>query len=1061
MRRIVRVTENSLARYSVGLLAASAALLLAWPGLAANLLATETAAGGFMPHIHCYLWVPSLVVLHASTDLLIGLSYVAISLTLVVLIHRTRRDIPFHWVFLAFGLFIVACGMTHFMGLWNLYNPHYWLSGYVKLVTAAASVATAVILPPLLPRAVTMVVSAKAAEGHRLALEKAHAELEALYARVKESDELKTRFFANVSHELRTPLALILGPIERLQAAPNLTPEQRRTVETLDLHARGLLKQVSDLLDISKIEAGRMAPDYRRVDLSGLLRLAASHFESLAMERDIRFQVEAPEGSVGADADAEKLQRVFLNLLANAFKFTPPEGRVRCRLFTEEDGGHAVIEVEDTGPGVAPELRERVFERYGHSAHELTRRFGGTGLGLAISKEFVELHGGTLTVDDAPAGGALFRVRIPLAARPSGAASAASAGAPGAQDQGELLAGTAEAARQTISELRAAAAADERPRGDEEADAAAEAEGAAEVASSPPSAAAEGAGAEGTDRRAASGAAAASAPLVLVVEDNAEMNRFIADALGGSYRVVSAFDGEEGLRRALALRPDLILSDVMMPRLSGDLLLREVRERRELDDVPVMMLTAKADDEVRVGLLRSGAQDFLMKPFSVEELRARVGQQVSIKRTRELLQQELASRGRGLEELAAELASAHGREQEARRLAEDASRLKDEFLATVSHELRLPLTPILGWSQMLLAGGHDEASTRRALETIARNAAHQRQIVDDLLDVSRIISGKLRFDPRPVALGAVVESAAESLRPATEAKRLRLDLDLDRDAHTVRGDTGRLQQVFWNLLSNAVKFTPEGGEVRARAAREGGRVIVTVSDTGQGISRDFLPHVFDRFRQQDGTTTRQHGGLGLGLAIVRHIVELHGGTVRAESEGEGRGATFVVSLPAADAAVGEEPAAAATEPASAPAGEEAPRAGVEPPGGRLAGLRVLVVDDDEDAREMVAAMLTRAGAQVLKAGGAHEGFELLMRERPSLLVSDIGMPGEDGYSLVERVRGLGARAGFGGLPALALTAHTRPQDRERAKAAGFDAHVMKPVAQEELVEAVARLARRA
>jgi signal transduction histidine kinase len=1018
MQMILRLTKHSVARYSLALVGTAAALLFAWPGLSQNLFSTGQDLGGFMPHSHCYLFVPALVRLHLASDLAIGVSYVAISLTLAYLIHRTRRDIPFHWVFLAFGLFIIACGMTHFMEVWTLDNPTYWLAGYVKLVTAAASVATALVLPPLIPRAVRTVSDAKAAELHRANLEKAHAELEELYRRVKETDELKTRFFANVSHELRTPLALILGPVEKLSAAPNLSAEQRRALEVVRTHAQSLLKQVNDLLDVSRLEAGKTGADYAEIDLTRLVRLTASHFESLAAERGMRFAVEAPDSPLRAEADPEKLERVLLNLLANAFKFTPGGGSVRCRLRTERDGTAAVIEVEDAGPGVSPEQRERIFERYGQGAEDTARRFGGTGLGLAIAREFVELHGGEIAVEDAPSGGALFRVRVPLRA-PAGSDVRR-------HEQGQLSAATREAARLTIEEVRAST---DSQRADEGNAVRRQGEGA-------------GAGDAGIAE-----VAAEDAPLVLVVEDNAEMNRFISDALRGEYRVESAFDGRQGLEEAERLRPDLIVSDVMMPRLGGDALVREVRARRELDGVPVVMLTAKADDELRVRLLREGAQDYLMKPFSVEELRARVGQQVAVKRTRELLQRELESKSQDLAGLAGALA-------ERRREAEEASRMKDEFLATVSHELRTPLTPILGWAQMLRSMNFDEDGRARALDTIERNARAQQHIVDDLLDVARSVTGKLRLKVRPVRLAPVVEAAAESARTAAEAKGVRLSLDLGGpDGAAVSGDPDRLQQIVWNLLSNAVKFTDEGGEVSVGLRARGGRAEIVVSDDGIGIRPELLDKIFERFVQADGSTTRQYGGLGLGLSIVRYLAELHGGSVRAESPGEGRGATFTVTLPLlklrdADSAKLNDEGNADEHPASR-----------HPPSEILSGVRVLVVDDEHDTREMVSVMLAQFGAEVLTAGSAAEAFDALAGSPPDVLVSDIEMPGEDGYALIRRVRSLPPDGG-GTTPSVALTAHTRVEDRERALAEGFQFHVNKPVGQDELIQTVARLAGR-
>jgi PAS domain S-box-containing protein len=391
------------------------------------------------------------------------------------------------------------------------------------------------------------------------------------------------------------------------------------------------------------------------------------------------------------------------------------------------------------------------------------------------------------------------------------------------------------------------------------------------------------------------------------------------------------------------------------------------------------------------------------------------------------------------------------REQAARAEAEAANRLKDEFLATLSHELRTPLTAILGWARLLADGQVSADKTGEAFQAIYRNARSQAQLVDDLLDVSRIITGKLRIEAVPVNLAAVVEAAASVVRPAAVAKGVSLNVRLEADDATIYGDPDRLQQVVWNLLSNAVKFTPEGGEVEARVRRAGSRMEVAVSDTGAGISAEFLPHVFERFRQADMGTTRRHGGLGLGLAIVSHLVELHGGAVEAESEGEGRGSTFTVRLPVrAVRDVTQAPACA-----DEPAGLKTFDASAATP--TLEGVKVLVVDDEPDARRLLTEVLGRCGAEVLSAASAGEALEMVQSWRPHVLVSDIGMPDGDGYELIRRVRELPEERG-GSTPAAALTAYAGPADRERALSEGYQLHVAKPVEPAELAAVVASLA---
>jgi PAS domain S-box-containing protein len=394
------------------------------------------------------------------------------------------------------------------------------------------------------------------------------------------------------------------------------------------------------------------------------------------------------------------------------------------------------------------------------------------------------------------------------------------------------------------------------------------------------------------------------------------------------------------------------------------------------------------------------------------------------------------------------------RAESAYREAEAANRSKDEFLATVSHELRTPLNAILGWAQLLLAGGDDPERRRRGLDTVVRNAKLQSQLIDDLLDVSRIISGKMRLDVQPTDLAAVIDAAVEAIRPAAEAKQIQVRRVLDPFAGPVSGDPARLQQVVWNLLSNAVKFTPKAGKVEVRLERVNSHIEIIVADNGSGIAPEFLPQVFDRFRQLDGSTTRRHGGLGLGLAIVRHLVELHGGMVRVKSPGEGEGSTFLVALPLSIAHL--PPAETArVHPRAEPVEGDPCR---DDPSLDLRGIRVLVVDDEPDARETLRQILEHCNAEVRTASSAAEAIPQLEGWQPDVLLSDIGMPGEDGYQLIRRVRELPAERG-GRTPAAALTAFARGEDRRRALRAGFQMHLAKPVDIQELATVVASLAR--
>ncbi len=387
------------------------------------------------------------------------------------------------------------------------------------------------------------------------------------------------------------------------------------------------------------------------------------------------------------------------------------------------------------------------------------------------------------------------------------------------------------------------------------------------------------------------------------------------------------------------------------------------------------------------------------------------------------------------------------REQEARREAVAANRMKDEFLATVSHELRTPLTSMLGWSKMLSQGRLDEPARMRAVESIERNARLQAQIIDDLLDVSRIITGNLKLNIQSTNLADVIEAAIDAIRPAADARRIVIEKEIDAESSVATGDPNRLQQVIWNLLANAVKFTPPGGHLYVAVRRAGAVLEVEVTDSGQGIDKDFLPYVFDRFRQADSTISRKHGGLGLGLSIVRHIVELHGGTVRALSEGPGRGATFIVTLPAAERR--EESSELISRAAEA----------YKTNSRILAGLKVLVVEDEPDTREMIAMLLAQSGATVTTAPSARAALDSITSAKPDVLVSDIGMPDEDGHELIRKIRAMELPEAR--LPAIALTAYARDEDRRQALASGYHMHVAKPVDPQELISNVASLAGRA
>ncbi|HJP94037.1 MAG TPA: ATP-binding protein [Pyrinomonadaceae bacterium] len=395
-----------------------------------------------------------------------------------------------------------------------------------------------------------------------------------------------------------------------------------------------------------------------------------------------------------------------------------------------------------------------------------------------------------------------------------------------------------------------------------------------------------------------------------------------------------------------------------------------------------------------------------------------------------------------------ERAAALSRERAARRHAEEADRLKDEFLATLSHELRTPLTSILGWASMIRSGEIEGPAVARAVETIERNARAQARLIDDLLDVSRIITGNLRLDLHPLNLAPIVNGALDALRPTADVKGIRLQTQFASQECLVKGDPNRLRQVIWNLLSNAIKFTQRGGSVNIDLGCFDSTARLKVSDTGEGISAEFLPYVFDRFRQAEASISRKQGGLGLGLAVVRHLVELHGGTITAESEGLGRGSVFTVDLPLAH----ERRDPARAEERKREVERRRRRRGAI----RLDGVHVLLVEDDEDSRKLLGTMLRRYGAKVTPTKSAKEALRVFEKELPDVLVSDIGMPDEDGYELIRKLRSAPPDKG-GLIPAIAVTGYASRKDRERALSAGYQQHLAKPIEQAELIAAIAVL----
>jgi signal transduction histidine kinase len=773
----------------------------------------------FVPHGQCYLWNPGVVWLQVLSNGLIGLSYFAISSTLAILVYRLRDDIPFKMMYVAFGAFIVLCGVTHFFDIYVIWRPAYWVDGSIRALTAIVSAATALLLPPLIPHASALARGARAARDRGIKLETAVNDLGMMYQKTKELEQLKSQFFANVSHELRTPLALILGPVEKLLASGSLDAEQRRSLDVVARNARTLHKHVNDLLDTARLEAGKLKPEYAETDVAQLVKLSAANFEGVAAERGMTFTIEAPASLLG-QVDPDKLQRVVLNLLSNAFKFTPSNGRIRCAVVARgEDAAslrQAVIVVADSGPGIKPEHRHVIFERFRQLDGGSTREVSGTGLGLAIAKDFVELHGGRISVDDAPEGGAQFTVEIPLTA-PAGADVRATAAVTSKVE--------AELARQALEGLRLRV--DGMPSAHERAK-----------------------------------------PLVLVVEDNPDMNDFICDALSIEYRTEPAMDGHIALSKALALHPDLILTDIMMPGLSGDELVLAIRARAELRGIPIVLLTAKADDELRIELLRGGAQDYVIKPFSTEELRARVGNLVTLKRAQDVLQHAKAA-------------------------ADAANRELEAFSYSVSHDLRAPLRGLVGFSQALLDDYADrlEPEGKDYLQRIRAAAQRMGRLVDDLLELSRVTRNEMR--PEDVDLSQIARVILTRLEEVDAGREVSVIIP---EKLTAQGDARLLQIALDNLLANAWKFTRkrQNARIELGCTREEAGPVYFVRDNGAGFDMAYAGKLFAPFQRLHDE--HDFEGTGIGLATVQRIIRRHGGRVWAESSvGIGTSVYFTLS----------------------------------------------------------------------------------------------------------------------------------------------------------------------
>ncbi len=941
----------------------------------------------------------------------------------------------------------------------------------------------------------TAIVSAVAYEEER-------RRAQALY----ELDRAKTAFFSNVSHEFRTPLTLMLGPVEDLLARSHtdLPPAAAVQLDVVNRNGLRLLRLVNTLLDFSRIEAGRVRAVYQLTDLAVFTAELASVFRAAVERAGLRLEVDCPPLGAPAFVDRDMWEKIVLNLLSNAFKFTFT-GEIAVTL--RQVDGAVELRVRDSGTGIPAEEVPRLFERFHRVESSRGRTHEGSGIGLALVQELVKLHGGFVVVESVVGEGSTFTVRVPLG---SSHLPADQIGAARAADSTVMGAGpyVEEALRWLPDE--------EPPEDALGAELPSHLEAMAVPAFRPAQ--------DGDDR-----------PLVLVADDNADMRQYLHRLLAERYRVRTVPDGEAALTAVREELPHLVLSDVMMPRLDGFGLLRELRADAHTRDLPVIMLSARAGEESRVDGLQAGADDYLIKPFSARELLARVQSSLELARVRREAEQGSRQRGaqfktlldqaplgvylvdaefrlrevnpiarlafgdipgglvgrdfdeimhvlwakpyadevvrifrrtletgvphiereraelrvdRGLTEyyewrvdriplsdgrngvvcyfrdISAQVLARRAIE-ESREALREADRKKDEFLATLAHELRNPLAPMRNGLQLMKLAEGDGEGIERARTLIERQLGQMVRLVDDLLDLSRISRGTVELRRARVPLAAVVRQAVETSQPAIEAAGHALTLEVPEEPIVVDADEVRLAQAIANLLHNAAKYTEPGGRIRLAVAREGDEAVVTVEDNGVGMSPDMLPRVFEMFTQVDRSLERSQGGLGIGLAIVKRLVEMHGGSVEARSAGVGKGSRFTVRLPGAPSVSGGEPERREVPPPDAPARR-----------------RILVVDDNEDSATSMALLLTSMGNETQTA---HEGLEALRvgaTFRPEVILLDIGMPRLNGYETARRIR----EQPWGKTVTLvAVTGWGQAGDRLRSQEAGFDHHVVKPV----------------
>jgi signal transduction histidine kinase len=810
-----------------------------------------------------------------------------------------------------------------------------------------------------------------------------------------ELNRAKTVFLSDVSHELRTPLTLVLSPIEHLKASGRLGEADREQLDLALRAGRRLLKLIDSLLRFSRAQEGRADGHYEPVDLARLTADLCSMFRSAFEQTDVAFTVDCPQLGEPVYVDPQMWEQIALNLISNAFKFTTA-GEVRVRVGLTDEG--VELQVSDTGCGISEGDLSHLFERFFRGEADQARSIEGTGIGLSLVHELVKAHRGSISAKSSLGVGTIITVRIPRGKAHLPAARIRESGT--AKSPGAAALPYLEEALGWISGPGGAATA---PSSSEE---------------------------------------------ILVVDDNADMRAHLSRLLGGRWRVSTASDGISALQRVQAHAPDLILADVMMPGLNGFDLLQALRKDRATEDIPVLLLSARAGAEASSEGLGSGADDYIVKPFSASDLLARI-------------------------ELHLARARAKAQARKARESAEQAALAREQFFAALFHELRTPLASLHTWIGLLRSGRLPTIDVPGALEALETSSRSLNGLVEDMLDYSAVIRGEFRVEPRSTAsVATTVEEVVSAFQPVARLKSLALECDVSGPCGPVRVDDLRLQQVLWNLISNAIRYTPSGGRIAVTAGVSGGALEILVRDTGVGIAADELPHIFGRYwrgKAAGGTS----GGLGLGLAIARTIVELHGGDISAQSAGVGSGATFTVRLPLSDEAVKENPCAScATEEAATrlqhaitTAAGEASRKLRKPAGEALeieegdlsAGhprLSILLVEDDQGLAMACQRLLSLHGHRVIHASSCAAALMALGREKVDVIVSDAHLSDGDAVDLLAGVRRLLHDPVPERLPAVAMSAFFSRKDIARYRGAGFARQLCKPFEELALLHAV-------